>query len=524
MLKRCLPIRSASLRDAGPIRSASLRDAGLILLLLALWFWTPPPAVAQTPAITWSRPTNLSNTPTASAHPAIVTDDYGYVHVLWSEEYGGHAMEPDEHIANTGNTIFYTRWDGYSWLPPVDILLVPGESIAEYPVAAIDADSTIHVVWESMTNVYYSQAPSWQADSSSAWSPPVLLVENIDSVPWGADVTADRSGGLHVVYTGSRAEAGVYYTRSSDGGQSWQAPIKLSAPLQGLEEQYTMLQIVSDGAGRLHAVWSANQDGGLGEAVYYVHSLDGGDSWGTVLQVANRSPEEFHTGAPYLEVRDGSELHFVYVDGLVTGSLGRYHRISYDGGATWSAPNHVITELMGMNGLVEPVVDGAGGLHLIANMRTFSTQVVGVYYARWLGRGWSPVTPIDVSQSSTHYTVTAVRLGNEIHLVYTQLAGGEIWHVWGMIPSVPQRAPRPLPALAAAVPLSAPVAESSPSVAPSETTPTAVPSPAPQFIDQIAAGQSASFPGSPLLFSAAVSLLIVTGVITWRHVRARRHR
>ena len=88
-------------------------------MLLLLLFWGQAPAAAQSGPIVWSQHTNLSSSPQASAHPAIVADDYGLVHVFWSEEVGGRPVTPEEGIRNSGNSILYTRWDGQSWSPPL---------------------------------------------------------------------------------------------------------------------------------------------------------------------------------------------------------------------------------------------------------------------------------------------------------------------------------------------------------------------------------------------------------------------
>jgi hypothetical protein len=114
--------------------------------------------------------------------------------------------------------------------------------------------------------------------------------------------------------------------------------------------------------------------------------------------------------------------------------------------------------MIGINGYVFPVVDGAGQLHLIINMRPEATQVVGVYYSSWLGDRWSPVVPLvnDIpAAESAHYTAAAVVHGNEIHIVWNQIRPGEIWHVRGVIQNV---APSKLEAVPTILPSPTPVA------------------------------------------------------------------
>lgn len=492
-----------------------LRTHSLLAMLLLLFSRGARPAVAQSGSIVWSQHTNLSNSPQASAHPAIVADEYGFVHVFWSEEVGGKQVTPEEGIRNTGNSILYTRWDGLSWSVPLDILFVPGESRAEWPVVTIDTENKLHVLWESYTAIYYSSAPSWDADSAQNWSQPLPLTSNSNSTPWGAGITADIQGTLHVAYSAIGDEEGLNYTRSTDGGESWELPLRLYGPFAPLEEPPSMVHIITDETGRLHVVWQRNQVEGSGYGVYYVRSTNGGETWESPIQLADRDPEDFSVGTPYLIANGESELHLIYVDGAYTGSKGRFHRISRDGGATWSAPMHIITELVGINGYVMPVVDAAGQMHLIANMRTEKGQVVGIYYARWQGMTWSPLTPIDVSIPQIHHTVVTVRLGNELHIAYNQLEGAEIWHIHGL---VSQLTPQPTLAL--------PTPELS--AQPTQTVEPTLSAATPDF--EIAAlpstGETLPLQTTPLLFhplvlATVLTLIVVTGGIMWTRLRSR---
>jgi len=69
------------------------------------------------------------------------------------------------------------------------------------------------------------------------------------------------------------------------------------------------------------------------------------DKWrkdsGRADVVVVRFCDDFVVGLPYLTARSPTELHLIYVDGEVIGSRGRYHRISRDGGETWSDPVEV---------------------------------------------------------------------------------------------------------------------------------------------------------------------------------------
>jgi hypothetical protein len=392
-------------------------------------------AAAQSSAITWSKPENLSNTPQSSASPVIIADDYGNVHVFWSEDVSGSTRPV---LAGSGDSIYYTRWDGTSWTQPVDILYVPNDPMADQISAAIDKQGFLHLVWTGLTNIYYSKARAAEAGSAQAWLKPVVIATNSARSSLESSVVADDNGGVHIIYATRGDDPGVYHVESSDG-ETWSGPQRLSEPFDPLETSLGRVKIIVDGAGRLHSVWQTSDINGYGQAIYYTRSTDRGETWAPPRQMVYRQTGDFDVSWPYIMAVGPSELHLIYTGGSTIGAAGRYEYVSADGGETWSEPQHIIPEMIGINGYVIPVVDGAGQLHLIINMRPAATQMVGIYYSSWLGDRWSPVVPIvnDIpAAESAHYASVAMAHGNEIHIVWNQIRGGEIWYVRGVLQNV----------------------------------------------------------------------------------------
>ena len=427
----------------------------LAVLLLSLWCQGAVPAAAQSEPPVWYKTSILSDTPQNSESPAIIADGLGYVHLFWDEDFGGEPFEPEVN-PHAGNSIFYRRWDGVSWTSPVDILSVPGEAIAAFVAADVDRDNRLHVVWTGQTDFYYSNAPAWQAESAHAWSQPRVVATDSARSKSESAIVADAAGHVHILYATRGDEPGIYHIRSDDVGVTWGPATELSGPFDRLERSFSNVQVITDGAGRLHAVWQTNEKAGYGQAVYYARSLDEGQTWSAPVQLGYRDPGDFEASYPYLVSTSDSELHLIYLDGW---HRGRSHRISHDGGETWSEPMHILPDLEGVTGYVFPLVDGSGQMHLIINMRTVE-QVGGMYYARWTGSSWTPVQafikPGDPNLGAAHYTAGTVRLGNELHVVWQLLDKGEIGHIYGVVPSVPQATPSLAPSLQAPTPSPSP--------------------------------------------------------------------
>jgi hypothetical protein len=304
---------------------------------------------------------------------------------------------------------------------------------------------------------------------------------------------------------------GVFYRRSLDGGHSWEMPLLLSGPPKPHEEAYSTVQVVVDLSDVVHVVWETTNERGYGRGVYYRRSLDQGAAWELPLIIKFTEKEESFVGWPYLFVESEGQLHLIYA---LEENKARGYRVSADNGRTWGNEEWILPEMEGINGFVFPVEDAGANLHLIVNMRPSATQETGLYYAAYTGQRWFPVTPIALGKPygpSAHYTSGAVRLGNEIHLAWTDLDGGDIWYTRGLIPGVTA-----VPPISAAV---EPVEEpetGEPPAPPGEGKPD---EPAVLTFDR-AADPADSYDLVPLFSGVAAALLILVPVLLWR----RSHR
>ena len=233
---------------------------------------------AQGWTIVWTEPINLSvGTPGRSFQPMVVADRFGYVHVFWEE-----SVELSPGVS--GGYLFYTRWDGKQWSRPVDILLSPGVySIVSKPCATVDQDAgMLHLVWASSDRLLYSRAPVEEAQSARNWSEPTTVAYGPVQDPY----LIIHQGVLHLVYLDNGEEPGIYYTASQDRGDSWLAPVRLSPPTATRKPLPTVsetVQIRADEQGRLHVVWVDRLDGGI----YYTRSTNAGQSWEQPVELDN---------------------------------------------------------------------------------------------------------------------------------------------------------------------------------------------------------------------------------------------
>jgi len=424
-----------------------LSICALTMCALILLSGTAGQAAAQG-TVVWEEPVNLSNSPTSSVHPAVVADGYGWVHVFWSEDPNGREIGRDE-LPDDPDTIMYRRWDGQNWTEPLDILAVPDESLADFVAATVDDQNQLHLVWTGLSNLYYSTAPATEAYSVRAWATPQVIAADSARSQFETDVAIDELGTIHVVFAARGVSSGVFHTSTTPGAPAWTSPVRVSRYLRPSEVAFKDVRLVIDGASRLHASWGTANANSFSQALYYARSEQAGETWDEAVMLADAAIDNGWTGLPSLLATGQDSLLLIHAD---QGNKGRIERTSADAGKTWSEPRFILSGMEGINGFLAPLRDGAGNLHLVINMRPSADQKTGIYYAPRAGQDWSPVLPVAVDEPSgptAHYTDATVRLGNEIHVAWTQLNQGEIWYVKGTVdgldPSPAQPIPTPAP-------------------------------------------------------------------------------
>ena len=352
--------------------SVSKHRIGISLCALSLLsiFWIAS-AQAQVQGGGWSEPYRLSSEAGKASEGYLVADQYGYVHVFWTETL----------FEDQRSIIQYARFDGVTWSTPNEIY-VTGAGI-ENMSPVVDQHGTLHIVWaEGLSGpMYYTHAPANNALSAQNWVEPLRV-----DIPAGiVQLQVDPKGVLHVVYVNRGEEPGVYYVRSGDQGTTWSEPAWLDPDILP-NHTPDSLGFELDETDGLHAVWfyGALDPTSRPDWVRYAHSLDGGNSWSAPFLIDQYVQESEHnlTAAGPIMIVQGQTVHVIWAAGELPY---RHHRFSTDAGQTWSAPRRILGDLHGQagDGLA---IDGAGRVHFLGQIR----YPQGIYHAYWDQTQWTP--------------------------------------------------------------------------------------------------------------------------------------
>jgi hypothetical protein len=241
------------------------------------WLGTPP---------VWSSPTTLAENTSGFSDLAMIFDGAGNLHAFWSEVDESGTPLPGH------SAIFYARWDGERWMNPMPILTSAEEDYWRVSVA-FDGGGRLLITWSGRVsgNIYFAWASAAQALRSADWTSPevILAIRPAASSPFILSGNGER---VWIAYTIPVNEGrGVYLVESLDHGITWSEPVVVfDAALAGWE-MVDRPRLALTGDGNLHAVFERySQPGGSGSlGLYYSRSVDGGDTWNAPAMVSESS-------------------------------------------------------------------------------------------------------------------------------------------------------------------------------------------------------------------------------------------
>jgi hypothetical protein len=385
----------------------------------------------------------------ARAVQALVGDDFGTVHAVWSED------------APSVREIHYARTTDYgvTWTSSASdrIISFPDAHAVNPEQCAVARHwpGVLVVVWSEdvgdTREVHYGVS----TDGGTSWSSEtqdLVLSDPASAVDTGAPTIAvDLDDVFHVVWTqmtpGGTSE--VHYARSTDDGTTWSgssADRVISFPDAG---NAISPQVVATSDGVLVTVWRETGDGGQ-PAIHGGRSTDGGATWSSeTADLEISQPASLITNlaagsdpcAPFLGVQ------VVYTASFDVQSPFHYEvyaTASIDGGVTWS----------GTHGL-DPVSHDEGGGRSASNPDVFvgfgqgaiavwdeedETSVTNEQHISYGPGGWSGATADELVSfrdgedgyrpSITGYTCFAAipggprDFGDDTYILWTEFAGG----------------------------------------------------------------------------------------------------
>lgn len=132
-------------------------------------------------------------------------------------------------------------------------------------------------------------------DAGKSFSEPVRVTNTLKVNSYfqrAGEFIVDPQGTIHLIWAESRSTPDILYTRSSDEGQTWSAIRSLSNDSNKHVEDFT--SIACDSSGNLYVAWIDSRDrknnGSATDHLYFTRSFDGGNVWDAPVR-ANIHPD-----------------------------------------------------------------------------------------------------------------------------------------------------------------------------------------------------------------------------------------
>jgi len=460
--------------------------------------------------------------------PALATDDQGKMYAMWSQSANegqpGVALYAAVWDGNRWSRAAQVlRSPGASGMLAGD----RPAGKAEQP-ALVENGQKLHAVWSGGTSgeIFYSWTYARDVTSAQGWAEPVTLPAVTSASSW-PDMLADPRGSvLHVIYAVPYNEKrGIYYVRSNDNGSKWLAPVMVfdavAAQWSGADKPRLALDAK---ANVLHAVWlRAPLPGGAGTlAVVYARSTDGGQTWSAPVQVAEGAVDW-----PRVAVGGVGQVYLAWnqartrIGGVASQQSAEvWGQFSPDGGLRWSEAARV--RGLEVSGPVGIASDGVGGLALVG-VGPGATGESVLLYSRWNGSAWGEPETFGLGQTATwgNAAVAAMvpsmgKLSVVLREFLRQADGTEQFGAVAMERDVPVVSP------AGPAPTFTPLPTFTPTITPTPR-PTATPAPQVNLAGPAQPAERGSLKSQmPLVLGGALVVVVVLAVVVGRIVWAAR--
>jgi len=375
-------------------------------LLLVLFTLLPLNNVQSQSENYWSAPINISSYDQQARQPTAIADRQGWVHVIWA---GTWREDNDLQEQGYGNTLYYSRWNGKTWSPPIDILIGPNNTTS-FPSLAVDPYGILHLMWISDAQIFYSSALIENAASAKGWSKPAPIPSTHTAGAFIVHLQSGDDGVLHAVAT--EKSNLIQYITSKDNGNTWQ---EVSFVVASRTHYLHDPRLLIDQSGNLHILWSQYEkpNNWPPAGLYYSRSLDKGRVWLSPILISSEGAE----GRGVIWERIPGEIHIIWSG---TGeNTGRYHRYSMNSGETWSGITQIeeIHATFGttLHGLI---TDSANNLFLVSGIES-------IMAGEWKNSKWeiesnpiSPMKPTELERYECGSINLVAATGNELFAIY----------------------------------------------------------------------------------------------------------
>jgi|GEM_PF-6324374 len=396
----------------------------MILIFLFLLISTSHSQVA------WEPECRLTKDPMRSDSPSISSDSNGYLHVVWWDNFEGN---PE---------IYYLRStdEGFSWEGIQRLTNDPAGTFGSCVYVDPYYDY-VHVVYYDKRHgdfeIYYRRS----TNNGATWDEQEKRLTDAPGISHflTSCIRSDRAGGLHVVWDDARdGNYEIYHKYSPDGGDNWSNDNRITDHVGNSHSS----SLCVDLAGTVHVTWSDDRDGN--EEIYYSRSSDRGQTWIAEIPLSENPTESLVYGHSIC-ADNNNGVHVVWRD-LIGEDQHLFYRRSDDGGNSWNVCETLTSTINKSYRVLFPCIcfESPETIHIAWNQHINSMPNPDLSYLRSLdcGQTWDKEIRLTYDPAYTNYPYLCIDVLKRVHLVFEDWRSGssesEIHYKRGFQTGLPQ--------------------------------------------------------------------------------------
>jgi hypothetical protein len=293
---------------------------------------------------TFSNPINVSgNQGGLSGFMTLTVDISGNIYLAWAGPYSGV------------DAIFFSQSKdgGATFSTPVNVSL---QTILFGPLQmAVDSSGNIYLVWAAFRDVYFARS----SDGGATFS--TLHFGNTSESNAYPQMALDSRGNINIVYATVKP-AFVFFERSNNGGATFSQTLLASNSID-LEIccEPTAPQIAIDSSDNVSVVWFSNSSSRSAIDVFFTRSSDGGATFNATQNISNTGTVV--AAAAGIAVDAAGDVNLIWVMGGYP-NFDIFFSRSRDGGTTFSLPENLSNNgLAGSQPQQQLAVDSRGNIN-----------------------------------------------------------------------------------------------------------------------------------------------------------------
>ena len=337
----------------------------------------------------FSTPINLSTNHGDSILPQMAVSGND-VYVLWNDNSTG----------KYGILLSKSTDSGMTFGTPVDISRNIGSSSS--PQFAVSGND-VYVVWQAKTTGKYQIIFAKSTDGGATFSTPVNISSNSGDSSYPKIATSGNNVYVTWSFTVTNKDYDVLFTKSTDGGATFEIPINISNNLgdSGLPQ-------MAVSGNNVYVTWENN---GLGNFdVFVAKSTDNGNTFTSPVNISNNAAP---SGAPQI-VASGKDVYVSWMD-RTPGNYEIFVAKSNDAGSTFSVPVNISNTSKDSG--YQQIATFGNNIYIVWT-ETILNKNYDVFFAKSTDGGMTFDTPVNISNNAGASGWAFVAASNNIYVAW----------------------------------------------------------------------------------------------------------